>query len=133
MTRSAFQLELIGGPQDGLRRSSQSVPDSRLLFPLRPILIRHMAIPYCRIEDTAAAVYRFDHAEPAKSSPDGDPILCYRFNGFTLPSTRTTSTPHVKKRHSPSALLIFAECTGRRLCEWMMSPVPYPMQIARSR
>ena len=132
MSPFVYQLGFNGGPYDGLQMYTLDLPDTRLLLPAEYDASRSALVAYCRLEDASAAIYRFERMVVADCVSGVPPTLRYAFVGFTAPSRHLQSVPaRTKKRWFRNWIAAKVKRLYRCFCDWSLTPVTYPFQIAR--
>src|SRR5690349_7355086 len=94
MPLMTYQLDFKGGPEDGLRRQSFHVPDTRLAFPAGYFPDGPTTVVYSRVADTTAAIYQYERTTISGQPTYFVPVLHYRFAGYRTPARQSSRSVH---------------------------------------
>src|SRR6476619_4556830 len=123
MSATVFEIQFLGGPQDGLRASALALPASRLLFPIGSDTASGLITAYSHVLEGAAAVYQFAYIETGFPHRQLlEPY--YRFAGFT----GMGSAKGQQARTGASAKRLVKQMMVR-FRRWLLEPITYPLQV----
>ena len=128
LAQRIIQLRFAGGPHDGMRVYATDLPDTRLLFPGGPVDSGGEVVPYSRLPEGVATVYRFERTDPATAGPAGIPAMHFRFEEFSgsgQPQTR----PARQMRWPWTRAAAKMKHWSSRQRGYLLAPVPPPLQV----
>jgi hypothetical protein len=133
MRSLVYHVEFIGGPSDGLVIDATRLsfrPKKRLSLSVSPVLVQHARTKCYEYVGQTSSTYLMTSRQYREA--DGGPAvhLRYEFLAFQYENRTARTTQAVTpRRRWPMTLLFATRHVWKKLANWMLTPIPYPLKI----
>lgn len=134
MNASLFQVELVGGPEDGHFTEVGTFPGRMVFLPSRPMAMSQDEPAGNASPAGHVALYELAHGQYS-CDVSGFPIITLRYEFAELgsPGGRTKASAirrRTERRAVSSNTSRWLRRLSQRLAAWMLAPIDYPMKIS---
>ena len=133
MNAALFQVELVGGPDDGLFTQVGTFPGRTVFLPARPADTSESESGGGAAPAVHVALYELARGQYS-CDMSGFPIISLRYEFAKIGATRGRATPagpdrRLRSRESAVRSHDWLRSLRHRLATWVMEPIDYPMKL----